>query len=229
MSNFHFDYDTFYNYYTDDTNLKTDDLSPKEIWFYKKGKSKYQIPTKSILSNKYIKIKDEKLYISEIKSENKELLFTIPTTIGDKIWDFHFHFGKDKIKPPDVKYQLNINSKDNRIPIVYFHKTTQHPDLHGKDRKNCYYHPSIDVDNIEDIICLQAMNSKMGKMFPPNTQDFKIIKEIISRPFPKKSKKTFLEALSGNNTTQIKPSGKGGTKKKTRRHRRKSVRRNRRR
>ena len=46
-----------------------------------------------------------------------------------------------------------------------------------------------------------------------------IIKEIISRPFQKKQKKTFLEAL-----TSKKPSGKGGTKKKTKRNRRKSIR-----
>ena len=49
-----------------------------------------------------------------------------------------------------------------------------------------------------------------------------IIKEIISRPFPKKQKKTFLEAL-----TSKKPSGKGGTKKKIRRNHRKTIRRRR--
>jgi len=35
MSKFQFDYDTFYNYYTNDDNIKTKDMSPKEIWFYR--------------------------------------------------------------------------------------------------------------------------------------------------------------------------------------------------
>jgi hypothetical protein len=221
MSNFYFDYEKFYKYYTNDKKLKTDTSSLKEIWFYRSSQSRE--PEKETLSNKYIIVNGVNIYIS--KKENDKLYFTIPETIGDKLWDFHYHFGNDRITPADDKYQPIHRNDDNKIPAIYFHKTIQNPLLNRKERKNCYYHPTMDVDNIEDIICLQAKNSKMGKMFPPNTQDFKIIKEIISRPFPKKQKKTFLEALTSNNTTQIKPSGKGGTKKKIRRNHRKTIRR----
>lgn len=34
MSNFYFNYDTFYKYYTTESHLETDNSSPKEIWYY---------------------------------------------------------------------------------------------------------------------------------------------------------------------------------------------------
>jgi hypothetical protein len=175
MNSFHFDYDIFYKYYTKKSNLTKDESTPlREIWHYKKEKYHNQIPEKTILSNKYITIGTIKIYIS--KKDTDGLYFTIPEKKGDKLWDNHFHFGKARIKPPDKKYQSN--TKDKKIPVVYFHKTTQHPeqDSSGKQRKNCYYHPTMQIDNFGEIICLQAMNSKMEKMFLPSTEDFHLIK-----------------------------------------------------
>ena len=85
--------------------------------------------------------------------------------------------------------------------------------------ESCYFSPILDIDlkNFEHLKCLQR-GYKMGELYLP--EDFIYVKEIISRPFPEKIKKTFLEAL----TTNKKSSGKGGTKKKTKRNRRKSIR-----
>lgn len=196
MSNFQFDYDTFYNYYTNDDNIKTKDMSPKEIWFYRHSYS--EEPEKDILSNKYILVNGTEVFISKSKenNDNDELFFTIPTEIENKLWDIHFHFGKDKITPPNKKYRSTEANNNGQIDVVFFHKTIQQPEKNGKDRKNCYYHQNMQIDNFGKIICLQATNSKMDEIFPPDEHDFSLIKEIISRPFQqpvykkKKRKKT---------------------------------------
>jgi hypothetical protein len=98
----------------------------------------------------------------------------------------------------------------------------------------------MQIDNLGEIICLQAMNSKMDEMFLPTTEDFHLIKEIISRPFLHESnnkKKSYSNALTSNksnknhssthkNTKHSGNSPRGGTKKKKiRKYRRKSLRR----
>ena len=121
------------------------------------------------------------------------------------------------------------NNNKKFIEAIYFHKTIQDPEHNSKDAKRCYYYPKMDIDinNFKEMECIQS-NDKMENMYV--SVDLAYIKEIISRPFleplenENNKKKTFLDALTGKN-----PSVKGGTKKKTRRNRRKSVRRNRRR
>jgi len=215
MSNFQFDYDTFYKYYTNDDNIKTKDMTPKEIWFYRHSNS--EEPEKDILSNKYILVNGIEVFISKSKENNDkdELFFTIPTEIENKLWDIHFHFGKDSITPPNKKYRSTEENKNGQIDIVFFHKTIQEPEKNGKGRKNCYYHQNMKIDNFGKIICLQATNSKMDEIFPPDEEDFSLIKEIISRPFPPLYKK------KKRKKTNKKSSGKGGAIK----FRRKSVRR----
>ena len=238
MSNFQFNYDIFYNYYTNNSKLKTDSSLPrKEIWFYRSSDSKE--PETEFLSDKYITIGDIKIYISkgkEQKDKHKdELYFTIPEKIGDKWWDNHFHFGKDYITPPNKKYRP-VNTNTNEIPIVFFHKTVQNPLLNRKERNNCYYYQNMKINEISDIICLQEKNRKMDQHFPTETEDFHLIKEIISRPFPPLSdnkKISYSNALtnkphhSSNHHTNKKHSGnspRGGTKKKKiHRKRRKTI------
>ena len=185
MSYFQFDYDKFYNYYTKDSNVKTkeDDKNslPKTIWFYRNSNS--DEPESDILSNKYININGIDIFISKSKEHNNksELFFTIPKEIDNKLWDIHFHFGKDIIIPPNKKNRSNING--GKVPIVFFHKTIQNPELKGKERKNCYYQQNMKIDNVGKILCLQSTSSKMDDIFPPDTKDFHLIKEIISKPF----------------------------------------------
>ena len=156
MSYFHFDYDKFYNYYTKDTNVKTknDGSVPTKIWFYRNSNSNE--PESDILSNKYININGIDIFISKSKEDNNdksELFFTIPKEIDNKLWDIHFHFGKDIITPPNKKNRSTVNGT---VPIVFFHKTIQNTELKGKERKNCYYHQKMKIDNFGKIICLQA-------------------------------------------------------------------------
>jgi hypothetical protein len=221
-----FDYDTFYKYYTTDSNLKEDE-DPPEIYYYPKTTSKK--PKQQTLSKKYITINSDRVHITKIIENDKEaLLFSIPELKDKDLnrWDNHFHFGKDN----SIQIKNPITNIKEYVPAVYFHKTIQHPEKKGKELINCYFYPEMEMNmNIfENMKCLQR-GYKMRELY--TKKDFIYIKEIISRPFLEhlvnnnNKKKTFLEAL----TLGKKPSGKGGTKKKTRRHRRKSVRHNRRR
>ena len=168
-----FNYNRFYKYYTKTTNLETERNSFNQtIWYYNDFPHYMNEPIETNLSHKYIRIHNTKVYI---KKHNNGLLFTIPTEIGDKLWDIHYHFGKTFIN--DSK-----NNKNTSIPVVYFHKTIQKPLEKGKDIINCYYHTKIeiDMDNFENIQCLQRSN-KMRELYTP--EDLIFIKEIISRPF----------------------------------------------
>ena len=222
MSNtIQFDYDIFYNYYTNDDHLKIN-KTKQEIQYYTKTFSKE--PVIKTVSNNYILIDNDRVYVTKLVEkdkdiEKKELLFSIPNKENalDKS-DNHFHFGIDingEIYDKNLKQTITM-------PIIFFHKTIQHPEKGGKEMINCYFHPKMEMNmnTFEDMKCLQR-GYKMRELY--TKQDFIYIKEIINRPFLKSlennKKKTFLEALTG----------KGGTKKKTRRNRRKSVRRNRRR
>ena len=168
MSNtFYFDYDIFHNYYTETSHLEKDKkFSKKNVWYYVSTQSRQ--PTKKKLSQKYITINNTKIHIRKL---GDSLLFTIPTKIDNKLWDFHFHFGKTII----VKNGKNI-------PAVYFHKTLQKPTENGKENINCYYlqKTQIDLDTFEDLKCLQR-DYNMKQLYTP--EDFVFIKEIISRPF----------------------------------------------
>jgi hypothetical protein len=177
MSNIiQFNYNRFYKYYTKNTNLETERSSfNKTVWYYNDLPHHTNQPIETNLSHKYIRIHNTKIYI---KKHNNGLLFTIPTEIGDKLWDFHYHFGKTFIN--DSK--SNTNNKNVSIPVVYFHKTIQNPIENGKDIINCYYHTKTDIDlnTFEDMKCLQR-DYYMRQLYTP--EDFVFIKEIISRPF----------------------------------------------
>ena len=168
MSNsFYFDYDIFYNYYTESSNLETDkQFSKINIWYYASTQSRE--PTKTKLSQKYITINNTKIHIRKL---GDSLLFTIPTEIGDKLWDFHFRFGKTII----------VKNNENH-PAVYFHKTIQKPIEKSKENTNCYYPQkiNIDINSFQDMKCLQR-DYYMRELYTP--EDFVFIKEIISRPF----------------------------------------------
>jgi hypothetical protein len=170
MSNFYFNYDKFYKYYINDSNLEKEDNSFNDkVWYYENAPYNNQIPEETDLSKLYIMINNKKIHI---KKKGNGLLFTIPTKIGDKYWDNHYHFGKRVIVKNKIK-----------IPVVYFHKTTQLPNDTGKHTDNCYYRQKmhIDLNIFEEIQCVQSSN-KMKNVFTEK-DDFVYIKEIISRPF----------------------------------------------
>ena len=110
MSNsFQFDYDIFYNYYTNDDNLETD-TTEKYTNYYPKTYSK--IPKKEKLSDKFIWINNKKVHITKfIENGKNALLFSLPPKENtSERWDDHFHFGIDhniEIKDPLILEQLN--------------------------------------------------------------------------------------------------------------------------
>ena len=233
MSNsFQFDYDTFYNYYTTQSNLETDP-SPPQISYYSQTSSKIPIQKKS--SNKFIKINNKEIYITHHGQKNKKgLLFTIPPEENSsEMWDDHFHFGIDD----DIRIKNPITKKKEKITGIYFHKTVQHPEKGGgKELISCYFLPNLqinrDMKNFEEMECLQRKN-KMNQLY--TERDFLYLNEIISRPFPPLSdnkKISYSNALTNkphHYNTNKKHSGnspRGGTKKKKiHRKRRKTIRR----
>ena len=242
MSNtIHFDYDIFYNYYTDTNNLEYI-KTPPDSYYYPNNQDK--IPTQKQLSHYFITINNTKIFI-EPHGKNG-FLFTIPEEIDNKLWDNHFHFGKEKNFELFNKKTRQKNNNQRYIAAVYFHKTIQNPEENKKDAKRCYYYPKMqmDMDKFEEMECIQS-SDEMNKIFPK--EDLVFIKEIIQRPFPfvqppqENKKPSFLEALTSNKpnnphhssshnhkNTKHNTSGKkhkGGTKKKTRKNRRKTIRR----
>ena len=107
---FIFDYDTFYDYYTDSANLYVDDSPRPTVYFFNRGD--IAKPAKSnTISKNYVIINGVKIYIAEVK-QTKALLFTIPTNIDGNLFDFHYHFG--------IRY-INPETDPTVIDMTYFY------------------------------------------------------------------------------------------------------------
>jgi len=171
-----FDYNTFYNYYTNRNNIQIDSTPPL-VYYY----DRYKLKSKQ-KQGSYINIRGKKFYIDILPMKGKMihngLLFSIVKLINGKYWDDHFHFG---IENNFSKPSRNMN----RIDIIYFHKTTQDVTNHEKHQRNCYFVPDQDIRNIELIDCIETTSSKISSndKFPISTEDFQIIKDIIQKPF----------------------------------------------
>ena len=117
MSNYLFNYATFYNYYTNPDNIITDKNNCVKLLFFNKSKKVSDAKIRDEKCN-YIIIDGVKIYISETgkshsyKDKNEQiisektygLLFSIPTLIGKKLFDFHYHFG---IRHENYKTQIS--------------------------------------------------------------------------------------------------------------------------
>lgn len=171
-----FDYNTFYNYYTNQSNLNVDPNPPEYSYYdFKKSiKQNKNVSTKKRKSGNFIEINGIKIYIDVLSDQR--LVFTIENPAQ---LDHHYHFGLKDIY------------KDNKlIKVVFFHKTTQNLDSNGNMKKNvqtnCYFEPNSDISNIikiADLACKETKDSKMRNKFSEESQDFRFISEIISRPF----------------------------------------------
>lgn len=169
-----FDFTTFYNYYTNNSNITVG--APFTMKYHRKN----TIQT-AYNSGNYITIDGKKLYISILPPNPVEnritpaLLFTTPTTINSVLWDTHYHFA--------VRNEFSQRSRGiHNINVVYFHKTTQTST--NKISKNCYFLTNQDVTKIENIECLEKKDGTLSSNeFPITGPDFAIIREIIQRPF----------------------------------------------
>jgi len=128
MSNYLFNYATFYNYYTNPNNVITDKNDCVKLLFFNKTK---KVSDEKIRDEKcnYIIIDGVKIYISEpgkgnnykdkngqiISEKTYGLLFSIPILIDDKLFDFHYHFG---IRHENYKTQISESQYINANSIL---------------------------------------------------------------------------------------------------------------
>jgi hypothetical protein len=101
MTSFIFNYNTFYNYYTNRNNLFTDTRVNKpllNLFLNEPSPNIVQSTSTTTCSDKFITIGvgvggtgGIGVYIKQ--RPNRTLLFTIPTKINGVYWDFHYHFG----------------------------------------------------------------------------------------------------------------------------------------
>lgn len=175
-----FDYDTFYNYYTNPSNV-TRDPNPPRVKFYDDNNPQ-DITTST--GDTYITINGTKYYIKPKPRSGlmlrDSIMFTLPTAIPgySGLWDFHYHFGMKKIG------SNNVSKKGKKLNVIYFHKTTQKPQISNKKQDNCYFLPNQPIDTIakiEAIDCLETKDSKMTRS--TLIADLPVIQELIRRPF----------------------------------------------
>jgi hypothetical protein len=175
-----FDYNRFLKYYTNPRNVVQEPNTRPEVQFYRKNSGVMetsQVGDTSIMVN-------NKKYFIKADLASKDIMFTLPTSIPgyDGLWDFHYHFGIDKMK---VVNKLSPYLK-TRHDLIYFHKTIQEPQNSRKYHENCYFFHQEPIDDITlfpDIKCLQTSDSTMSRFFPPGSEDINVITEIIRRPF----------------------------------------------
>lgn len=167
--NFIFNYNQFYDYYTNSTNLLVDKAPPVTLFYKPFSTTIHKCET----LKEYIIVDNKKFYVTY---DNGKLLFTFPVFIDNNYWDFHYHFGVNA---------KNFRDKKTKkiIPVVFFHKTIQVPKENTKYSDNCYFYDNSKITKIEDVLCVQTASSKMSTLFPIEGGDFKYIEDIIRRPF----------------------------------------------
>ena len=153
-----FNYNIFYNYYTDASNLEIENLLPRPIINFYHSDTKSKKPSTSTLSKHYIIIDNLKIYVSSYTSKtdddpNKRLLFTIPVIINDKMYDFHYYFG---IKEPNENiiihdwyfYDKSLHKVKNSIKSRNKHNKTKKKNKKRNSISNAISENNIDIDTV---------------------------------------------------------------------------------
>jgi hypothetical protein len=247
---FLFNYAKFYNYYTDlsNPNIYTDDKElPKIHYFSSAEETNPTIYEVSTVSNRYITINGVNIYVTKYDKPDKnnsiinnktkllykprptpvknpkELVFTIPTKIGEKYYDFHYHFGIRKqttnIKVDDWKFiqgnnintrHRTINSRNTR-KIYKSTKNIIHPELPYLDklsepekykidtRKNIVFFHKTE-QNVTDILNDIGYKKHKDCSFRDNTE-IRRVEQIICN---NKSGKLMLNDFTKDELEQIK-------------------------
>ena len=117
------------------------------------------------------------IYVEAKNSRIKEILFTIHDPSDPHNLDNHFHFG--------IRHNFTNKNRGINLPIsvIYFHKTTQDILEKKKDHTNCYFVLNANINDIENIECVQTEFDKMKHKFSIGSEDLAIIKNIIEIPF----------------------------------------------
>jgi hypothetical protein len=154
-----FNYNVFYNYYTDVSNLEIDNSLPRPIINFYHSDTKSKKPSTSTLSKYYIIIDNLKIYVSSYEPKtidddpNKRLLFTIPVIINNKIYDFHYYFG---IKEPNENiiihdwyfYDKSLHKVKNSIKSRNKHNKTKKKNKKRNSISNTISENNIDIDTV---------------------------------------------------------------------------------
>lgn len=109
MTSFTFNYDTFYDYYTDPKNVIYDKTDCVNMHYYVSRKNKTYVPAK-ISKDKchHIDLNGQKIYVRSYSKPNNfnlnstnlaseitsGIMFSMPTLIDGVLFYFHYHFGK---------------------------------------------------------------------------------------------------------------------------------------
>jgi len=167
---FVFNYETFYNYYTNISNYFIDYQIPRpDIHYYNANKNKKGCKLSKLSAN-FIIVKEVRIYISII---NNQLLFTIPQKLGNKYFDFHYHFGiKDSnwIKPQidDVKIMHTIQlSKTKKSKQRNNKSKKKYKKIHYENLKN---DGLVEFDNITPNLRIYSDNTSV--IFFHKTEQF---------------------------------------------------------
>jgi len=100
---FIFDYEQFYEYYTDPVNINIENTTRPTVFYFdndNKSIKKDKQAKSNNLSQYYIVVNGVKVYIATFKDKStKSLLFIMPTEIGGHLFDFHYRFGFRPINP----------------------------------------------------------------------------------------------------------------------------------
>lgn len=201
---FHFNFNTFFNYYNNPANRSVDNtVTPgKRIFLYqyrtKTGKNgtitRDPVEIYKDYPTEYVTVNGEKLYFTTYESDRrqsgknvkvKNVLFTRPILDGGKEWDQHYHF----MEPLNNYTKINANKN-----IIAFHKTNQIPSY---NKEECWLDSYVDIEDCWNnpdkcglMECWQptvnSTDDTLGKKFPnklKNVEEYKIIGELITRPF----------------------------------------------
>ena len=146
---FKYNYDAFYNYYTNNANLHTYNHNGLKLKYFKDiPRPTQNKPFDNILPTTYISIRGMPIYVNALNTNSKDLLFTIPTYINGEWWDNHYHFGIDMRED-----RFSNRSPKPLIEIIYLHKTIQDPNSSGKNVRHCHFRNNITLTTVDDIVC----------------------------------------------------------------------------
>ena len=159
-----FIYSTFFEYYTNPSNLEQSDV-PVQLWYYvqtNRYKGTWKLESK--LSTSYVKINGRNVYIQE---ERGWLFFNISRVVNDKKFGDH----------------LSIGFKNNR-KLIDMHFTTQNEvnekAEHPNDKK-CFLYDGIDIDDIFNVQCQQPNAGLLHEHF--TGEEMTLVSEILQKPF----------------------------------------------
>jgi len=117
MSSYIFNYNDFYNYYTNPSNVITNTNDCVSLYYFMDS-DKIKKMKKSHPKCTYIVVNGIKIYISiDIKKNTQPpygLHFSVPTMINDTLFDFHYHFGKRQYKYTVIADKQYINDAVNK-------------------------------------------------------------------------------------------------------------------